>query len=50
VWGGTASEGGMAGVWLAWSAAWLGPRQPPRLRAALTAVAASLLIVLAAGY
>ena len=50
VWGGTASEGGIAEAWLAWSAAWLGPRQPPRLRAALTAVAASLLIVLAAAY
>jgi len=50
VWGGIASEGGLAGAWLAWSAAWLGPRHPRRLRAALTAVAASLLIVLAAGY
>jgi hypothetical protein len=50
VWGEAASEGGMAVAWLAWSAAWLGPRRPPRLRAALIAVAALLLIVLAAGY
>ncbi len=48
-WGGTADEDRLAGAWLAWSAAWLGPRQPPRLRAALTAIAASLLIVLAVG-
>jgi hypothetical protein len=47
VWGATASEGGLASVWLAWSAAWLGPRRPLRLRALLTIVAASSLILLA---
>ena len=51
--GATASAGGLAGeltgVWLAWSAAWLGPRQPLRLRALLIIGAASSLIVLAAG-
>jgi hypothetical protein len=53
MWAGTPGaigEGGPAGAWLAWSAAWLGPRQFPRLQAVLTTVAASLLIVLAAGY
>jgi hypothetical protein len=49
VWGATANESGLAGVWLAWSAVWLGPRQPLRLRALLTIVAASSLIVLVAG-
>jgi hypothetical protein len=47
VWGATASESGLAGVWLAWSAAWLGPHRPLRLRALLTIVAASSLILLA---
>ena len=46
MWGGSASEAGLAAVWLAWGAAWLGPRQRPRLRAGLIVVAASLLIVL----
>jgi hypothetical protein len=46
--GATASAGGLAGVWLAWSAAWLGPRRPLRLRASLIIVAASSLILLAA--
>lgn len=46
--GATASAGGLAGVWLAWSAAWLGPRQSLRLRALLIIVAASSLIILAA--
>jgi hypothetical protein len=46
--GGTTGEGGLAGVWLAWSAAWLGPRRPSRLRAILIVVAASSLILLAA--
>lgn len=44
VWGGTAGEGGLAGSWLAWGAAWLGPRQHPRLRTVLIVVAALLLI------
>jgi len=48
VWDGTPVETGLAGVWLAWSAAWLSPRQPARLRTALTAVAAVFLIALAA--
>jgi hypothetical protein len=47
--GGITGEGGLAGVWLAWSAAWLGPRRPSRLRAILIVVAASSLILLAAG-
>jgi hypothetical protein len=46
--GPTTGEAGLAGVWLAWSAAWLGPRRPPRLRALLVVVAASSLILLAA--
>lgn len=50
VWDGTAGQIGLAGAWLAWSAAWWGPRQPPRLRAGLIAAAALLLIALAAGY
>jgi hypothetical protein len=49
-WGATASESGLAGVWLAWSAAWLGPRRPLRLRALLTIVAASSLIMLAVSF
>ena len=44
VWGETASEGGLAGAWLAWSAAWLSARQRSRLRAGLTVVVASLLV------
>lgn len=47
MWGATTGASGLAGVWLAWSAAWLGPRRPLRLRALLTVVAASSLIVLA---
>ena len=50
VWGGTTSEGGLAGTWLAWSTTRLGPRQHPRLRAGLTVVAASLLISMALTY
>jgi hypothetical protein len=50
VWDGTPRQSGLAGAWLAWSAAWLGPRQPPRLRAGLIAAAALLLNALAAGY
>ncbi len=49
IWRGDAGENGLAGAWLTWSAAWLGPRQHPRLRAALIVVAALGLIVLAAG-
>ncbi|MBL7064631.1 MAG: hypothetical protein ISS49_10585 [Anaerolineae bacterium] len=49
MWGGTASEAGLAAVWLAWSAAGLDPRQCPRLRAGLIVVAAAVFIVLAAG-
>ncbi len=49
MWGGSASEAGLAAVWLTWGAAWLGPRQRPRLRAGLIVMAASLLIVLAVG-
>jgi hypothetical protein len=50
VWDGTAGQSGLAAAWLAWSAARLGPRQPPWLPAGLTVAAALLLIVLAAGY
>jgi hypothetical protein len=50
VWDGTAGESGLAGAWLAWTAARVGPRQSRRLRAVLTAVAAVLLAVLAAGH
>jgi hypothetical protein len=48
-WRGTATESGLAGAWLAWSAARLSPRQPSRLRPMLTAVAALVLIMLAVG-
>lgn len=47
VWGGSPGEGGLAGAWLAWSAAWLGRRWHPRLRAGLIVVAASLLVAAA---
>jgi hypothetical protein len=50
LWGGSTSEGGLAGAWLAWGAAWMGPRQRPRLRAVVVAVTALLLIVLAVRY
>jgi hypothetical protein len=50
VWDGTAGESGLAGAWLAWTAVWVGPRWPHWFRAALTAMAAALLIVLAAGH
>ena len=50
VWDGTAGESGLAGAWLAWTAARVGPRQSRWLRAVLTAVAAVLLAVLAAGH
>lgn len=47
-WAGTGGESGLLGAWLIWSAAWLGPRQRPRLRAALVVAAALSVIVLAA--
>lgn len=47
VWGGSPGEGGLVGVWLAWSAAWLGRCWHPRLRAVLIVVAALSLIVTA---
>lgn len=50
VWDGTAGQIGLVGAWLAWSAAWWGPRKPPRLRAGLIAAVSLLLIALAAGY
>ena len=50
VWGENTSEGGLAGAWLAWSAAWLSPRQRSWLRAGLIVVAASLLISIALRY
>jgi hypothetical protein len=50
VWGGGAGEGGLAGVWMTWSAASFSPRRRPRMRAALTILAALLLTALAAGY
>jgi hypothetical protein len=48
-WGGNPGQSGLLGAWLAWSAAWLGPRGRPRLRATLIAVAAVLLVVLGLG-
>jgi hypothetical protein len=50
MWGGNAGERGLAGAWLAWSAARLSPRQPPWLPTVLTAVATLLLVVVAVGY
>lgn len=49
VWGGMdpVMRGGLAGAWLVWSADWLVPRRHPRLRAALTVLAALLLMVVA---
>jgi len=49
VWGRSTGEGGLAVAWLVWSAVWLGPDQPPRLRAVLTGVAALWLVILATG-
>jgi hypothetical protein len=43
IWQGNGTELGLAGVWLAWSGAWLSPHHRPRLRAAFIAVAALLL-------
>jgi hypothetical protein len=49
MWGGAdpVLKGGIAGAWLAWSAAWLTPRRYSRLRGGLTIVAALLLILAA---
>lgn len=41
------TRGGLAGVWMAWTADWLMPRRYPRLRALTTVVAVSLLVVAA---
>ena len=46
-WEGNSADSGLLGVWLAWSAAWLSPREHPRLRAALIATATLLLVLLA---
>ncbi len=43
IWKGATEEGMLAGTWLAWSAAWLGPRKRPRLRAILVILATLLL-------
>jgi len=45
VWVGARGEGGLAGAWLIWSAAWLGLGRSPRARAGLSALAALLLVV-----
>lgn len=47
-WAGIGGESGLLGAWLIWSAAWLGPRRRPRLRAALVVAAALSVIALAA--
>lgn len=49
VWGSSdpVMRGGLAGAWLVWSADWLVPRRLRRLQAALTVMAALLLIVVA---
>ncbi|MBN1977233.1 MAG: hypothetical protein JW918_07515 [Anaerolineae bacterium] len=47
VWEKSPAESGLLGVWLAWSAAWLSPREHPRLRAALIATATLSLVLLA---
>jgi hypothetical protein len=49
VWEGMARESGLASVWLAWTAAWLSPREHPRLKAGLIGVAAALLVILTFG-
>jgi hypothetical protein len=51
VWGGAGPEiqAGLASTWLVWSADGLAPMRQPALRAALTAVAALLLIAVATG-
>ena len=49
-WAGTVDEIGLAGVWLAWCAAWVSPRRRRRLRAVLVALAALFLVALAARY
>jgi len=48
MWMGAVGEGGLIGVWLVWSAARLGLRQPPWLRATLVTAAALVLIVIPA--
>ena len=48
-WEGNPADSDLLGVWLAWSAAWLSPREHPRLRAALIATATLLLVLLALG-
>ena len=50
MWIGTAGESGLAGAWLAWSAARVGPRQATRLQAVLVTIATLSLVILAAGY
>jgi hypothetical protein len=47
VWDGNPNQSGPLGAWLVWSAAWLSPRERPRLRAVLTVLAAVLLVILA---
>jgi len=46
VWEEMAAEKGLAGTWLAWTAAWLSPREERRLRSGLAAAAALLLTFL----
>lgn len=50
MWIGTATESGLAGAWLAWTAARVGPRQASRLQAVLVTIAALSLVILAAAY
>ncbi len=47
VWGKAAYGGGLAGVWVAWSAAWSSPHRPRWLQSALMIAATTLLVVLA---
>jgi hypothetical protein len=49
VWEGNPDQSSLLGAWLVWSAAWLSPRERPRLRAVLAAMAAVLLVMLALG-
>ncbi len=49
VWEGNPEQSSLLGAWLVWSAAWLSPRERPRLRAVLAAVAAMQLVILALG-
>ena len=50
LWSGSTAESGLAGAWLAWSAARFAPREWARLRVGVVVAAAVVLIIVAARY